>query len=138
MGKFLPGLFIGVTIGLLIAPQKGSELRHELADGYKQLQNKISHPETSANDISATINNDASPVILPADALESAKPTNIPLGTSYTPSSTSSTNASPSIYNTDPMETLKDTTKPNVNKPYQASGKRSTPNKSQAQNRSRS
>jgi gas vesicle protein len=143
MNKFLPGFFIGAAIGLLIAPQKGSELRHELKDGYKQLQNKISHTETPANDISTTINNAASPITLPAEALESAKPTNIPIGASNTSETAPDTTTPPDVphstYNTDPMETLKDT-KSNTNRPYQASGKRYA-NKGQTnadQNRKRS
>lgn len=151
MGKFLPGLFIGTAIGFLIAPKKGSELRLELADRYKKLQNKLSSSATPTSDTSPTMKDNADQITLPADALGSARPTNSPIDTS----NTNDTSSSASI--TASTETLEGA-KPNANRPYskptttnptpsrhntayQTSGKQSTQNRSQTngnQNRRRS
>jgi hypothetical protein len=88
MGKFLPGLFIGAAIGLLIAPKKGEEMRLELTERWKQLQNKLSGLEPETIYTNTTTDYKTDPITLPADSLESAKPTISPVNANDTSSST--------------------------------------------------
>jgi gas vesicle protein len=39
--RFLAGALIGVVTGLLLAPKRGSELRHDLSDNAEKLQKRI-------------------------------------------------------------------------------------------------
>jgi gas vesicle protein len=41
MNKFLTGAFIGLAIGLLIAPEKGEDLRDDIADSADKLKNRF-------------------------------------------------------------------------------------------------
>lgn len=132
MGKFLPGLFIGAAIGFLIAPKKGSELRLELADRYKQLQNKWPGSATPTSDTSTTMNANADQITLPADKLESARPTNSPIGMSETSSPTPITapeDAKPNTNRPYSKPTTNNPTSSRSNTSYQASGKQSTQNR---------
>ena len=40
--SFLTGAIIGLAAGLLLAPQKGEDLREEIADNAKKLKGKLS------------------------------------------------------------------------------------------------
>ena len=40
--SFLTGALIGLAAGLLLAPQKGEDLREEIADNAKKLKGKLS------------------------------------------------------------------------------------------------
>lgn len=41
MNRFLTGALLGVVVGLLLAPQKGEELREDLADAADKWKNKL-------------------------------------------------------------------------------------------------
>ena len=86
MGRFLPGFLIGATIGLLVAPKKGTEMRLELSERWQQLQNKLSNSQQSAIDASTTSNDDADLITLPADSLASVQPTSSPTSSHVTSS----------------------------------------------------
>ena len=55
MNKFLTGALLGLVAGLLIAPQKGEELREDLADTADKWKDKINRlvgrAETSLDDL---------------------------------------------------------------------------------------
>ncbi|MBL7719319.1 MAG: YtxH domain-containing protein [Flavipsychrobacter sp.] len=41
MNKFLTGALLGVAVGLLLAPQKGEELREDIADTAGKLRDRL-------------------------------------------------------------------------------------------------
>ena len=41
MNRFLTGALLGVVVGLLLAPQKGEELRDDIADAADKWKNKL-------------------------------------------------------------------------------------------------
>ncbi len=41
MNKFLTGALLGVVAGLLLAPQKGEDLREEIAESADRIKNKL-------------------------------------------------------------------------------------------------
>src|ERR1043165_7906702 len=55
MNKFLTGALLGLVAGLLIAPQKGEELREDLADTADKWKDKfnrlVGRAETSLDDL---------------------------------------------------------------------------------------
>jgi len=138
MGKFLPGLFIGAAIGLLIAPKKGEEMRLELTERWKQLQNKLSGLEPETIYTNTTTGYKTDPITLPADSLESAKPKPFKLNDSgendksapITPVETFE-EATPNI-TTAPLESNTSTNASSSSKhnsPYQNTGKSRTANR---------
>lgn len=106
MGKFLPGLFIGVAIGLLIAPKKGDEMRLEIGERWKDVKNKLANSSSPAMDTSTAINDNADPITLPIDSLEAAKPTTSPLSSTATSRATFGRTSTDSM---DPGTTIKTT-----------------------------
>ncbi|RYE21878.1 MAG: YtxH domain-containing protein [Sphingobacteriales bacterium] len=49
MSKFLTGAFIGVVVGLLIAPEKGEDLRTDIADTAEKWKTKLDRLRGKAN-----------------------------------------------------------------------------------------
>ncbi len=49
MSKFLTGAAIGIVIGLLVAPEKGEDLRNDLADTAEKWKTKLDRLRGRAN-----------------------------------------------------------------------------------------
>lgn len=49
MNRFLTGALLGVVVGLLLAPQKGEELREEIADTADKWKDKLNRLVGKAN-----------------------------------------------------------------------------------------
>ena len=41
MGRFLNGVFVGIGIGLLVAPMKGEEMRRLVSQRYEELRSNL-------------------------------------------------------------------------------------------------
>lgn len=105
MAKFLPGLFIGAAIGLLIAPKKGDEMRLELSERWKEVQHKLSGSPSSGTYNRSTTNNDTDPITLRVDTLESAKPSTSPLSDNGTQPSSFNRTSADSVTSTEAIMT---------------------------------
>lgn len=99
MGKFLQGLLVGATAGLLIAPMRGEELRNQLKGRFKQLQDKITNSNLTLPSIQEQRNNytknakveDGEPITLPVETFEKPATSSVPSSMKNTqPSTTSS------------------------------------------------
>ena len=75
MNKLLTGLAIGVAVGILLAPDKGSETRKKIADKGKDLKDKFNDFVDSWADKIDALRGEAE------EFVEEAKPT--PAPTSY-------------------------------------------------------
>lgn len=64
MSKFMTGLLLGVGIGLLLAPEKGEDTRHAIADTAGDWKNKwdklIGKAATKVDDLKALLDKEVS------------------------------------------------------------------------------